>query len=86
LFGCEAVLEADTAVDPGRRWVSACPVPLGTITFEHLLEAAAAGCVKVVKRADVQGGTGPLLRLLAPRMRRDTAVSFAALQQRACHR
>jgi hypothetical protein len=75
-----------TAVDPGRRWVSACPVPLGTITFEHLLEPAAAGYVKVVKRADVQGGTGPLLRLLAPRMRRDTAASFAALQQRVCHR
>jgi len=74
-----------TAVDPGRRWVSACPVPLGTITFEHLLEPAAAGCVRVVKRADVQGGTGPLLRLLAPRMRRDTAASFAALQQRVCH-
>jgi hypothetical protein len=33
----------------------------------------------------VQGGTGPLLRLLAPRMRRDTAASFAALQQRLCH-
>jgi hypothetical protein len=61
-------------------------VPLGTITFEHLLEPAAAGCVRVVKRADVQGGTGPLLRLLAPRMRRDTAASFAALQQRVCHR
>lgn len=74
-----------TAVDPGRRWVSACPVPLGTITFEHLLEPAAAGYVKVIKRADVQGGTGPLLRLLAPRMRRDTAASFAALEQRACH-
>jgi hypothetical protein len=75
-----------TAVDPGRRWVSACPVPLGTITFEHLLEPAAAGYVKVVKRADVQGGTRPLLRLLAPRMRRDTAAFFAALQQRVCHR
>jgi hypothetical protein len=39
----------------------------------------------VVKRADVTGGTGPLLRLLAPRMRRDTAASFAALRERVCH-
>ena len=73
-----------TAVDPGRRWVSECPVPLGTVTFEHLLEPAAAGCVRVVKRADVQGGSGPLLRLLGPKMRRDTAASFAALQRRVC--
>jgi hypothetical protein len=65
--------------------VSACPVPLGTVTFEHLLEPAAAGRVRVVNRADMTGGTGPLLRLLAPRMRRDTAASFAALRQRVCH-
>lgn len=73
-----------TAVDPGRRWVTECPVPLGKVTFEHLLESAAAGCVRVVKRADVQGGSGPLLRLLGPKMRRDTAASFAALQRRVC--
>jgi hypothetical protein len=60
-------------------------VPLGTVTFEHLLEPTAAGRVRVVKRADVQGRTGPLLRLLAPRMRRDTAASFATLQQRVCY-
>ena len=73
-----------TAVDPGRRWVSECPVPLGVVTFEHLLEPAAAQRVRLVKRADVQGGTGPLLRLLAPRMRRDTAASLAALRRRVC--
>jgi uncharacterized protein YndB with AHSA1/START domain len=71
-----------TEVDPGRRWVSACPVPLGTVTFEHLLEPAATGYVRVVKRAEVQGGSGPLLRLLAPRMRRDTDASLAALRRR----
>ena len=71
-----------TEVDPGRRWVSACPVPLGLVTFEHLLDPVAAGRVRVVKRADVQGGTAPLMRVLAPRMRRDAAASFAALQQR----
>jgi hypothetical protein len=74
-----------TEVDCGRRWVSACPVPLGTVTFEHLLNPVDAGHVRVVKRADVQGGTAPLMRLLAPRMRRDTAASFTALQQRVRH-
>jgi hypothetical protein len=39
----------------------------------------------VVKRADVSGGAGPLLLLFAPRMRRNTAESLAALQRRACH-
>ena len=38
--------------------------------------------MRVIKRADVEGGFGPLLRLLAPRMRRDTADSLAALQRR----
>jgi uncharacterized protein YndB with AHSA1/START domain len=72
------------AVDPGRRWVTQCPVPLGTVTFSHLLEPADGGSVRLVKRADVHGGSGPLLRLLAPRMRRDTTASFAALRQRVC--
>ena len=62
-----------------------CPVPLGTVTFSHLLEAACRGFVRLVKRAEVQGGSGPLLRLLAPLMRRDTAASFSALQQRVSH-
>jgi hypothetical protein len=57
-------------------------VPLGTVTFSHLLEPAGQGCVRLVKRAEVQGGSSPLLRLLAPRMRRDTAASFTALRQR----
>ena len=73
-----------TLVDAGRRWVSECPVPLGAVTFEHMIKPETAGHVRIVKRADVQGGTGPLLRLLAPRMRRDTAASLAALQQRVC--
>jgi len=71
-----------TVVDPGRHWVTECPVPLGAVTFSHTLEAAGPGQVRLVKRADVHGGSGPLLRLLAPRMRRDTAASFAALRQR----
>jgi hypothetical protein len=72
-----------TVVEPGRRWVSACPLPLGAVTFEHLLEPATDGRVRVVKRADVQGGSWPLLWVLAPRMRRDAAASFAALRRQA---
>jgi Polyketide cyclase / dehydrase and lipid transport len=71
-----------TAVDAGRRWVTECPVPLGKVVFDHLLEPVAGGRVRVVKRAEVQGGFGPLLRLFAPKMRRDTAASLAALGRR----
>ena len=74
-----------TAVDAGRRWVSECPVPLGKVIFCHLLEPVAAGHVRVVKRAEVQGGSGPLLLLFAPKMRRDNAESLAALQSRLTH-
>jgi hypothetical protein len=52
------------------------------VIFSHVLEPAGKGHVRVVKRAEVEGGFGPLLRLLAPRMRRDTAESLAALQRR----
>jgi hypothetical protein len=68
-----------TAVDAGRRWVSECPVPLGKVVFDHVLEPVAAGHVRVVKRVRVQGGSGPLLRLLAPKMRRTITESLAAL-------
>ena len=70
-----------TAVEPGRRWVTECALPLGKVIFEHLLQPVAEGRVRVVKRAEVQGGLGSLLWLLAPRMRRDTAASLAALQR-----
>lgn len=70
-----------TAVEPGRRWVTECPLPVGKVIFEHLLDPVAEGRVRVVKRAEVQGGLGSLLWLLAPRMRRDTAASLAALQR-----
>jgi hypothetical protein len=68
-----------TTVDAGRRWVTECPVPLGKVVFDHVLEPLAGGRVRVVKKVDVQGGCGPLLRLFAPRMRRDIAASLAAL-------
>jgi hypothetical protein len=68
-----------TTVDAGRRWVTECPVPFGKVVFDHVLEPLAGGRVRVVKRVDVQGGCGPLLRLFAPRMRRDIAESLAAL-------
>jgi hypothetical protein len=68
-----------TAVDDERRWVSECPLPLGKVVFDHLLEPVAGGRVRVVKRVEVQGGFGPLVRLFAPKMRRDIAESLTAL-------
>jgi hypothetical protein len=44
-----------------------------------VLEPVAGGQVRVIKKVDVQGGAGPLLRLFAPRMRRDIAQSLTAL-------
>ena len=71
-----------TKVEDGRRFVSECPVPLGKVIFDHMLEPVAGGGVRVIKRAEVQGGSRPLMRLLAPRMRRDVTESLAALQRR----
>jgi uncharacterized protein YndB with AHSA1/START domain len=70
-----------TKVEDGRRFVSECPVPLGKVIFDHMLEPVAGGGVRVIKRVEVQGGSGPLMRLLAPRMRRDVTQSLAALQR-----
>jgi len=71
-----------TAVEAGRRWVTECPVPLGKVVFDHVLEPVAEGRVRVVKRVGVQGGSAPLIRLFVPRMRREITESLAALQRR----
>ena len=71
-----------TAVDAGRRWVTECPMPLGKVIFEHLVEPVAEGRVRVVKKVEVDGGIGHLLRLFAPKMRREIAESLAALELR----
>jgi hypothetical protein len=68
-----------TAVDAGHRWISECPVPLGKVVFDHVIEPAGKGRVRVIKRVEAAGGIAPLVRLLAPKMRRDIAVSLAAL-------
>jgi hypothetical protein len=68
-----------TVVEAGRRWITECPVPLGKVVFDHVLEPLADGQVRVIKKVEVQGGCGPLLRLFAPRMRRDIAESLTAL-------
>jgi uncharacterized protein YndB with AHSA1/START domain len=73
-----------TAVDDGRRWVSECAIPMGKVVFDHLLEPVAEGRVRVVKSVEVQGGFGSLLRLAAPKMRRDIAGSLAALERLLC--
>jgi hypothetical protein len=53
----------------------------GQVIFDHSLEPVGGGHVRVVKRVGVQGGFGPLLRLFAPKMRREIAESLAALQR-----
>ena len=68
-----------TEVNPGRGWVTECPMPLGKVIFDHEIEPLAGGRVRVVKRVGVQGGFGPLLRLFAPKMRREIAESLVAL-------
>ncbi len=68
-----------TAVDDGRRWVTECPMPMGKVIFEHLLERAAEGRVQVVKRVEVQGALGSLLLLVVPRLRREITQSLANL-------
>ncbi len=68
-----------TTVETGRRWVTECPIPLGKVVFDHLLEPVGGGRVRVVKKVEVEGGFGPLLRLFAPKMHRDITESLAAL-------
>jgi Polyketide cyclase / dehydrase and lipid transport len=70
-----------TAVDDGRRWVSECPVPMGKVVFDHVLEPVDGGRVRVVKKVEVQGGFSSLLLLFAPKMRREIARSLAALER-----
>jgi hypothetical protein len=74
-----------TAVDDGRRWVTECPMPLGKVIFDHVLEPVAEGRVRVVKKVEVQGAPGSLLLLLAPKMRRDITQSLANLERRCPH-
>jgi hypothetical protein len=71
-----------TDVETGRRWVSECPVPMGKVIFHHVLEPVDGGRVRVIKKVEVLGGSGPLLRLFAPRMRRDVGESLANLARR----
>jgi uncharacterized protein YndB with AHSA1/START domain len=68
-----------TAVEPGRRWVSECPMLLGKVVFDHVLEPVGTGGVRVVKRVEAEGGIAPLARLFVPKMRQDIAESLAAL-------
>jgi uncharacterized protein YndB with AHSA1/START domain len=70
-----------TAVDDGHRWVTECPMPMGKVIFEHLVEPVAEGRVRLVKRVDVHGAFGSLLILIAPRMRREISQSLANLER-----
>lgn len=59
-----------------------CPMPLGKVIFGHFLEPVTRGRVRVVKRVDVQGAFGSLLRLVAPMMRRQIDQSLVAMGRR----
>ncbi len=74
-----------TEVDAGRRWVTECPMPLGKVIFDHRLETIAEGRVRVVKRVEVEGACAPLVRMFAPKMRRDITASLAALHHQLSH-
>jgi uncharacterized protein YndB with AHSA1/START domain len=74
-----------TEVDAGRRWVTECPMPLGKVIFDHWLEPVVGGRVRVVKKVEVEGACAPLVRMFAPKMRRDIAASLAALQHQLSH-
>ena len=74
-----------TAVDAGRSWVTECPMPLGKVIFDHWLEPVVGGRVRVVKKVEVEGACAPLVRMFAPKMRRDIAASLAALQHQLSH-
>jgi uncharacterized protein YndB with AHSA1/START domain len=74
-----------TAVDAGRSWVTECPMPLGKVIFDHRLEPVGEGRVRVVKRVEVEGACAPLVRMFAPKMRRDITASLAALQHQLSH-
>src|SRR5438876_243285 len=67
-----------TVVEPGQRWVSECPLPLGKVVFDHVLERVAKDRVRVVRRVDVEGGFGPLIVLFAPKLGGDICESLAA--------
>jgi hypothetical protein len=72
------------SMEPGRRWLSESPLPLGRVIFDHIVEPLPGGQVRVVKGVQVEGGSAGLFRVLAaPRMRRDIDAQLAALQQRA---
>ncbi len=76
-----------TVVEPGRRWTSECPLPLGKVVFDHLIEPRADGSVRITKSVDVHGGFGPLFRLMvAAKMRKDITASFAALERHVLDR
>ena len=68
-----------TMVDAGHRWITECPTPIGKLVFDHVVEPIAGGRVRVVKKVDVHGALTPVVRLLAPKMRRDIAESLANL-------
>ncbi|HEY7487012.1 MAG TPA: SRPBCC family protein [Streptosporangiaceae bacterium] len=71
-----------TRLDPGCGWTTEAPLPLGKVVFDHRVEPAGSGQVRVVKTVEVHGGFTTLFRLIvAAKMRRDINRSFAGLER-----
>ena len=68
-----------TMVEPGHRWITECPTPIGKLVFDHVVDPMAGGRVRVVKKVDAQGALSAVIRLVVPKMRREIAESLANL-------
>ena len=68
-----------TMVEPGHRWITECPTPIGKLVFDHVVDPVAGGRVRVVKKVDAQGALSAVIRLLVPKMRREITESLVNL-------
>src|SRR5256885_3928877 len=41
-----------TTLFRSHRWISECPVPLGKVVFDHVIEPAGKGRARVIKRVE----------------------------------
>lgn len=73
-----------TAVEPQRRWASACGLPGGGLSGDNVFTDLGDGRVRCTKTVVVTGPLVPLFVLYFGRgIRRDMLRTFAALETRA---
>ena len=76
-----------TAVDPGRSWTTEEKVPRGFLRTEHDIAAVGSGQTRVRRSYRVEGLTSiPFRLVVAPGMRRELDVTFAALEREVARR